>query len=112
MEIKPKDGARGLHTGGIFAALSETTPAVLEEAMCSVKEAGAIVSYDLNYRESLWKSVGGRKRAVEVNLDLVRNVDVLLGNEEDFSAALGFETKGVSENYSELDTKRFGRMME
>ncbi|HEY6466919.1 MAG TPA: sugar kinase [Candidatus Acidoferrales bacterium] len=106
------EGARWLHTGGIFAALSETTPAVAEEAMRSAKESGAIVSYDLNYRESLWKSVGGRKRAIEVNRDLVRYVDVLLGNEEDFTAALGFETKGVSDNYSELNTESFGRMIE
>jgi 2-dehydro-3-deoxygluconokinase len=106
------EGTRWFHTGGIFAALSETTPAVAEEAMHSAKESGAIVSYDLNYRESLWKSVGGRKRAMEVNRDLVRYVDVLLGNEEDFTAALGFEAKGVSENYAELNTESFGRMME
>lgn len=106
------EGARWFHTGGIFAALSETTPAVAQEAMRSAKDSGAIVSYDLNYRESLWKSVGGRKRAVEVNRDLVRYVDVLLGNEEDFTAALGFEAKGVSENYSELNTESFARMIE
>ncbi|HKV46749.1 MAG TPA: sugar kinase [Candidatus Acidoferrales bacterium] len=106
------EGARWLHTGGIFAALSETTPAVAEEAMRKAKEAGAIVSYDLNYRESLWKSVGGRKRAMEVNRELARYVDVLLGNEEDFTAALGFETHGVNENYSELNTDSFRRMIE
>jgi 2-dehydro-3-deoxygluconokinase len=111
-KILVTEGARWFHTGGIFAALSETTPAVAEEAIRSAKESGAIVSYDLNYRESLWKSVGGRKRAVEVNRDLVRYVDVLLGNEEDFTAALGFETKGVSEDYSELNTESFGRMIE
>lgn len=80
--------------------------------MRKAKETGTIVSYDLNYRESLWKSVGGRKRAVEVNRELVRYVDVLLGNEEDFTAALGFETHGVSENYSELNTDSFRRMIE
>ena len=106
------EGARWFHTGGIFAALSETTPAVAEEAMRKAKEAGTVVSYDLNYRESLWKSVGGRKRAMEVNRELVRYVDVLLGNEEDFTAALGFETQGVSDNYSELDTGNFRRMIE
>ena len=106
------EGVRWFHTGGIFAALSETTPAVAEEAMRKAKESGAIVSYDLNYRESLWKSVGGRKRAMEVNRELVRYVDVLLGNEEDFTAALGFETHGVSENYSELNTDSFRRMIE
>jgi 2-dehydro-3-deoxygluconokinase len=106
------EGAGWFHTGGIFAALSESTPAVAEEAMRKAKETGAIVSYDLNYRESLWKSVGGRKRAIEVNRDLVRRVDVLLGNEEDFTAALGFETHGVSENYLELNTAHFSRMIE
>lgn len=106
------EGSRWLHTGGIFAALSETTPVVAEEAMRKAKETGTIVSYDLNYRESLWKSVGGRKRAMEVNRELVRYVDVLIGNEEDFTAALGFETHGVSENYSELNTDSFRRMIE
>jgi 2-dehydro-3-deoxygluconokinase len=111
-QIFVREGARWFHTGGIFAALSETTPAVAEEAMRKAKEAGAIVSYDLNYRESLWKSVGGRKRAVEVNRDLARHVDVLLGNEEDFTAALGFETEGLSENFSELNTDSFRRMID
>jgi 2-dehydro-3-deoxygluconokinase len=111
-KIFVREGARWFHTGGIFAALSETTPAVAEEAMRKAKEAGTIVSYDLNYRESLWKSVGGRKRAIEVNRELVRYVDVLLGNEEDFTVALGFETEGVSDNYSELDTDGFRRMIE
>jgi 2-dehydro-3-deoxygluconokinase len=107
-----REGARWFHTGGIFAALSETTPAVAEEAMRKAKEAGTIVSYDLNYRESLWKSVGGRKRAIEVNRELVRYVDVLLGNEEDFTVALGFETEGANDDYSELDTEGFRRMIE
>lgn len=106
------EGTRWFHTGGIFAALSETTPRVAKEAICKAKESGAIVSYDLNYRESLWKAIGGKKRAVEVNRELVRNVDVLLGNEEDFTAALGFETHGVGENYSELNTNSFQRMIE
>jgi 2-dehydro-3-deoxygluconokinase len=110
--IFKREGARWFHTGGIFAALSESTPLVAEEAMRKAKEHGAIVSYDLNYRESLWKSVGGQKRAIEVNRELVRYVDVLLGNEEDFTAALGFETHGVSENYSELNTDSFRRMIE
>jgi 2-dehydro-3-deoxygluconokinase len=111
-QIFLKEGARWFHTGGIFAALSESTPQVAQEAMRKAKESGAIVSYDLNYRESLWKSVGGRKRAVEVNRDLVRYVDVLLGNEEDFTAALGFQPQGVSENFSELNTDSFRRMIE
>ena len=110
--IFDREGTRWFHTGGIFAALSETTPLVAKEAMSKAKESGAIVSYDLNYRESLWKAIGGKKRAVEVNRDLVRSVDVLLGNEEDFTAALGFETHGVGENYSELNTDSFRRMIE
>jgi 2-dehydro-3-deoxygluconokinase len=111
-QIFSEQGARWFHTGGIFAALSESTPLVAQEAMRKAKESGAIVSYDLNYRESLWKSVGGHKRAVEVNRDLVRYVDVLLGNEEDFTAALGFQPQGVSENFSELNTDSFRRMIE
>jgi 2-dehydro-3-deoxygluconokinase len=106
------EGTRWLHTGGIFAALSETTPLVAQEAMRKAKESGAIVSYDLNYRDSLWKSVGGQRRAIEINRELVRHVDVLLGNEEDFTAALGFETQGVTENFSELNTDSFRRMIE
>jgi 2-dehydro-3-deoxygluconokinase len=111
-KIFVREGSRWFHTGGIFAALSETTPGVAQESMRKAKESGTIVSYDLNYRESLWKSVGGKKRAIEVNRELVHHVDVLLGNEEDFTAALGFETEGVSENYSELNTESFRRMIE
>jgi 2-dehydro-3-deoxygluconokinase len=84
-------GARWFHTGGIFCALSETTPAVALEAMQAARRHGAIVSYDLNYRPSLWKSIGGKKQAQAVNRRLAPLVDVMLGNEEDFSAALGFE---------------------
>jgi len=106
------EGARWFHTGGIFAALSETTPAVANEAMQAARKHGAIISYDLNYRESLWKVFGGRKRSVEVNRDLVSHVDLLLGNEEDFTAALGFEVEGLDENHSKLDTENFRRMIE
>jgi 2-dehydro-3-deoxygluconokinase len=110
-KIFSREGVRWFHTGGIFAALSETTPAVAKEAMRTAKESRAIVSYDLNYRESLWKSFGGRARSVEVNRELVSYVDVLLGNEEDFSAALGFEAEGVTDNFSELDPESFRRMI-
>ena len=95
-----EQGARWLHTGGIFAALSETTPLVAKEAMHAARKHGTIVSYDLNYRASLWKSIGGKKRAQEVNRELAAYVDVMLGNEEDFTAALGFEVEGVDENLS------------
>jgi 2-dehydro-3-deoxygluconokinase len=97
------DGARWFHTGGIFAAISETTAAVAAEAMQSARRHGAIVSYDLNYRPSLWRSIGGATRAAEVNRELVSHVDVLLGNEEDFSKALGFEVAGADENLIDLD---------
>lgn len=106
------EGARWFHTGGIFAALSDTTPAVAKEAMIAAKRHGVMVSYDLNYRPSLWKSIGGQKRAQEVNRELASYVDVMLGNEEDFTAALGFEVEGVDEHLSALDTANFKKMIE
>jgi 2-dehydro-3-deoxygluconokinase len=106
------EGARWFHTGGIFAALSETTPLVAQEAMEAARRHGAVVSYDLNYRPSLWKSIGGQKRAREVNRRLAPLVDVMLGNEEDFTAALGFEVPGLDENLSALDPANFRRMIE
>ena len=106
------EGARWFHTGGIFAALSETTPAMALEAMREARRHGAIVSYDLNYRPSLWQAIGGKARAREVNRELVGQVDVLLGNEEDFTAALGFEVEGVDESLSALDPASYGRMVE
>ena len=110
--IFKREGARWFHSGGIFAALSETTPTVAQEAMSAARASGAVVSYDLNYRESLWKAIGGKKRATEVNCGLVKLVDVLIGNEEDFTAALGFEVEGVDENLSKLDVEHFRRMIE
>jgi 2-dehydro-3-deoxygluconokinase len=109
--IFAQDGSRWFHTGGIFAALSETTPRVAQEAMESARRHGVITSYDLNYRASLWKSNGGLKKAQATNRELVRLADVVFGNEEDFSAALGFAVKGVDENYSTLDTACFKEMM-
>jgi 2-dehydro-3-deoxygluconokinase len=107
-----KEGVRWLHTGGIFAALSDTTPAVAKEAMAAAKKHGTFVSYDLNYRASLWRSIGGKKRAQEVNRDLASHVDMILGNEEDFTAALGFEVEGLDENLSALDPANFRKMIE
>jgi 2-dehydro-3-deoxygluconokinase len=107
-----QEGARWLHTGGIFAALSETTPAVAREAMEAAKRHGAIVPYDLNYRDSLWKGQGGQKKAQEVNRELAKFVDVMIGNEEDFTAALGFHVEGVDETYAALDPGNFKKMIE
>src|SRR3954469_6250534 len=111
-EIFGHEGARWFHTGGIFCALSETTPAVAREAMQAAKQHGVIVSYDLNYRDSLWKSIGGPARAREVNRALAPFVDVMLGNEEDFTAALGFEVEGLDEQHSKLDVTSFRAMIE
>ncbi|NLP11024.1 sugar kinase [bacterium] len=105
-------GVRWFHTGGIFAALSETTPGVIEEAMASAKKHGTIVSYDLNYRPSLWKAIGGKEKAQQVNKQLAPLVDVMIGNEEDFTAALGFQVEGVDENLSTLQTDSFKKMIE
>jgi 2-dehydro-3-deoxygluconokinase len=107
-----KLGVRWIHTGGIFAGLSETTPAVVIEAMQAAKKHGTVVSYDLNYRASLWKSIGGKAKAREVNKEIARFVDVMIGNEEDFTACLGFEVEGVDENLSELNTAGFKRMID
>jgi 2-dehydro-3-deoxygluconokinase len=111
-QIFSKDGARWFHTGGIFCALSENAPLAAQEAMEAAKRAGAIVSYDLNYRPSLWKSAGGRAKAQEVNRRLASLVDVMLGNEEDFTAALGFEVAGVDEHHSKLEPANFQRMID
>jgi 2-dehydro-3-deoxygluconokinase len=106
-----RHGARWLHTGGIFCALSETTPEVAMEAAQAARKHGAVVSYDLNYRDSLWKSFGGKKRAQEVNRRLAPYVDVMLGNEEDFSAALGYDVPGTNDSLSALDPEGFKRMI-
>ena len=111
-QIFRKDGARWFHTGGIFCALSETAPLVAREAMDAAKAAGAIISYDLNYRPSLWKSVGGKSKAHEINRRFAPFVDVMLGNEEDFTAALGFEVAGLDENHARLDPNNFKAMIE
>jgi len=107
-----KLGVRWFHTGGIFAALSETTAALTIEAVKAAKKHGTIVSYDLNYRPSLWKSIGGQAKAREVNREIARHVDVMIGNEEDFTASLGFEVEGVDHNISAIETDAFKKMIE
>src|ERR1700732_1473936 len=111
-QIFAKDGARWFYTGGIFCALPETTPLIAQEAMEAAKRAGAVISYDLNYRASLWKSIGGKSKAQEVNRRLAPLVDVMLGNEEDFTAALGFPVSGLDEQHSKLDSAGFKQMIE
>lgn len=106
------EGVRWFHTGGIFCALSETTPSVAHEAMAAARKHGTIVSHDLNYRASLWKSVGGSARAREVNRELAPLIDVMLGNEEDFTAALGFEVADLDEHHAKLDVSNFQTMIE
>lgn len=110
-EIFGRLGARWFHTGGIFCALSEGTPAVAAAAMRAARRHGTIVSYDLNYRESLWRAQGGRKRAQEVNRELAPLADVLLGNEEDYIVALGRTVEGVDERLASLDTAGYRRML-
>jgi 2-dehydro-3-deoxygluconokinase len=105
-------GVRWLHTGGIFAALSDTTPQLVIECVKKAKEHGTIVSYDLNYRPSLWNSIGGQQRAQEVNKEIARHVDVMIGNEEDFTACLGFHVEGSDENLLRIDVAAFKRMIE
>jgi 2-dehydro-3-deoxygluconokinase len=110
-EIFGKHGVRWFHTGGIFCALSETSPEVALEAMQAARKHETIISYDLNYRDSLWKAIGGKKRAQEVNRRLAPLVDVMLGNEEDFSAALGFEVHGMDEHISKVEAEAFKTMI-
>lgn len=104
-------GVRWMHTGGIYAALSETTPDVVEEAMEVAKEHGTIISYDLNFRPSLWEGIGGTDKAQAVNKRLASLVDVMIGNEEDFTAALGFEVDESDANLTKLDTDKFKDMI-
>jgi len=110
-DVFGKQGARWFHTGGIFAALSESAAEVTIEAVKAAQKHGTVVSYDLNYRPSLWKSIGGIGKAQEVNREIARYVDVMIGNEEDFTASLGFEVEGVDENLSELPIESFKNMI-
>ena len=121
-KMKPEDfdfdyifgtlGVRWLHTGGIYAALSEESSKTVIEAIKTAKKYGTIVSYDLNYRPSLWKAIGGKEKAQEVNKEIAKYVDVMIGNEEDFTACLGFEVEGNDENLKELNLEGYKKMIE
>ena len=106
-----KLGVRWLHTGGIFAALSETSAQTVIAAVKKAKEYGTVVSYDLNYRPSMWKSIGGKARAQEVNREIAKYVDVMIGNEEDFTACLGFEIEGNDKDLKSLNLEGYKRMV-
>jgi 2-dehydro-3-deoxygluconokinase len=119
-QLKPGDvdwgaifaaGVRWFHTGGIFAALSSTSADLCAEAILAARSHGTVTSYDLNYRESLWKGIGGKEKAQELNREMVRNLDVLFGNEEDFSAMLGIELEGVAEDFEDLPVPAYAKML-
>jgi 2-dehydro-3-deoxygluconokinase len=104
-------GVRWFHTGGIFAALSDTTPLVIEEAIAAARSHGTVVSYDLNFRPSLWEAFGGRARAQAVNRRLASLVDVLIGNEEDFTACLGIDVPGAADDLASLPVEGYEAML-
>jgi 2-dehydro-3-deoxygluconokinase len=106
------EGVRWFHSGGIFCALSETTASLAREAMEVARRHGTVVSFDLNYRPSLWQAIGGPTRAAEVNRELVGLVDVLLGNEEDFTAALGYEVENADAAMLELDPAAYDLLLQ
>ncbi|MEO8272287.1 MAG: sugar kinase, partial [Aureliella sp.] len=105
-------GVRWFHTGGIFAGLSESAAALVIEAVQAAKRHGTIVSYDLNYRPSLWQGIGGVEQAQRVNREIAKHVDVMIGNEEDFTTCLGFEIQGLDENITSLNAEAFQQMIE
>jgi 2-dehydro-3-deoxygluconokinase len=107
-----EQGVRWLHTGGVFAALSESTAEVAIEAMAAARAAETRISYDLNYRPSLWARQGGREAAIATNRRIAELVDVMLGNEEDFTAGLGFEVPEMDPDISHLDPSNFQKMVE
>ena len=104
-------GVRWLHTGGIYAALSEQASETVIAACKAAKKYGTLVSYDLNYRPSMWSAIGGLEKAREVNREVAKYVDVMIGNEEDFTACLGFEIEGNDENLKELNLDGYRRMI-
>ena len=105
-------GVRWLHTGGIYAALSEQSCETVLAAIRTAKKYGTVVSYDLNYRPSMWSAIGGIKKAQEVNQEAAKYVDVMIGNEEDFTACLGFEIEGNDKNLKELNLDGYRKMID
>ena len=106
------EGCRWFHCGGVFSALSETAAAVTLEAVAAARRHGTIVSYDLNYRPSLWQASGGVEAAAALNRRLIEQVDVVIGNEEDFAAGLGFASEEIDDNLLELDAAAYDRLLE
>tara|TARA_R110000868_G_scaffold101630_1_gene279675 strand:- start:27082 stop:28188 length:1107 start_codon:yes stop_codon:yes gene_type:complete len=106
-----EEGVRWFHTGGIFAALASNTAETVIEAVEAAHKYGTIVSYDLNYRASLWKSQGGKPGAQTINRAIAKHVDVMIGNEEDFTACLGFEVEGLDEHITSIDPANFKAMI-
>ena len=104
-------GVRWLHTGGIYAALSEQASETVIEAIKTAKKYGTIVSYDLNYRPSMWSAIGGQAKAQAVNKEIAQYVDVMIGNEEDFTACLGFKIEGQDESLKELNVDGYKKMI-
>ena len=106
-----KLGVRWLHTGGIYAALSEQSSKTVIEAIKTAKKYGTVVSYDLNYRPSMWSAIGGIEKAREVNKEIAKYVDVMIGNEEDFTACLGFEIEDNDSNLQSLNVDGYKKMI-
>lgn len=106
-----KLGVRWLHTGGIYAALSEQSCETVLAAIKTAKKYGTIVSYDLNYRPSMWRAIGGEEKAQKVNKEIAKYVDVMIGNEEDFTACLGFEVEGNEEGLKKLNLNGYKKMI-
>jgi 2-dehydro-3-deoxygluconokinase len=111
-KIFGEDGVRWFHSGGIYAALSETIPEVIIEACETAKKYDTVISYDLNYRPSLWKDIGGQEKAREVNTSIAKYIDVMLGNEEDFTASLGLKVEDLDDNISKLNPANFKKMIQ
>ncbi len=106
-----KAGVRWLHTGGIYAALSEQSCETIVACIKAAKKYGTVISYDLNYRPSMWSAIGGKEKAQEVNREIAKYVDVMIGNEEDFTACLGFEVEGNDENLKTLNIEGYKKMI-